>query len=239
MVSRDGRHIAAVDGPRVTLRVWRLTQAEPQSWGLTFPDSIRSLAWREDGKVLAIQHRFGNVKLLRPFTTTKSPKNIAVVPRGVTGQMAFGPRGAYLATSQRDAVTVWDTETHEDPLEIPGASRFAFRPDGQRLATDGLDGIVQVWDLVRRRSVISLDRRSSFQIRSLSYSPDGSHLAVLDEAKRVSIWQLDDSTAAFCVPVPDAAFVTYGRRGRLLCCLTRRGARILDTRDGRQVFAFR
>ena len=82
--------------------------------------------------MLAIQHRFGNVQLLRPFTTTKSPKNIAVVPRGVTGQMAFGPRGAYLATSQRDAVTVWDTETHQVRWKypVPVGLRFARTANG-------------------------------------------------------------------------------------------------------------
>ena len=60
----------------------------------------------------------------------------------------------------------------------------AFRPDGRRLATGSLDGMVKVWDLESGREVLALKGHTK-GVFGLAFSPEGQRLASASQDKTV------------------------------------------------------
>lgn len=82
-------------------------------------------------------------------------------------------------------VVLWDVPTQRwwDVVDPNSSASWcaAFSPNGTRLATAGLDGIVRVWDssaLPAGTRLPSLDRDPEPPVGSLRYSPDGRKLLV-------------------------------------------------------------
>src|SRR5262249_36852438 len=87
-------------------------------------------------------------------------------PRTVL-RLAVSPGGRRLAVCGQgdEIVTVTDVKTravtHRLPGHTKGCSVAAFTPDGKRLLTGDLDGVLHVWDLTRSRPEIHNFRLSS------------------------------------------------------------------------------
>lgn len=63
----------------------------------------------------------------------------------------------------------------------------AFSPDGQVLATGGMDGMVKLWE-VRTGSLLQNLRTTAYGINALAFSPDGKLLAAGTLLGRVLVW---------------------------------------------------
>jgi len=74
---------------------------------------------------------------------------------------------------------VWDasTSTAHDIATLKGpqasVNSVAFNPDGQRLATGSVDGIVRLWD-VRSGQTVSELKDNQGPVNSVAFSPDRS-----------------------------------------------------------------
>jgi WD40 repeat protein len=70
-----------------------------------------------------------------------------------------------------------------------GIHAVAFSPDGQRIATGGLDGVVKVWQ-VNGQELFTLTGHSD-RIWSLDFSPDGDLLASGSADGTIKLWRPD------------------------------------------------
>jgi WD40 repeat protein/tetratricopeptide (TPR) repeat protein len=112
--------------------------------------------------------------------------------RTLTGPPFRLSHAAFSADGKRLAATVfeggcearvWDVATgrqlHVLRGHTPGAnlgiSSVAFSPDGKRIITGGMDGLVKVWDAQTGKQLRSLKHAS--HVRSVAFSPDGKWIA--------------------------------------------------------------
>ena len=83
------------------------------------------------------------------------------------------------AGTARGWVIMWDTSNWRELLSFSADTAplrsIAFSPDGRRLVTAGLDGIVKVWDANDGNDLMTLSGHES-TVDRVSWSPDGTCL---------------------------------------------------------------
>jgi WD40 repeat protein len=130
--------------------------------------ALRSVAFSPDGKLLAAGTGNGARAGERPDVYLWDLKTYA--PRRLRGHdaliagVAFAPDGKRLATASIDfnrgqsgEVKLWDVETGEEMLTLPGAMAVAFTADDQRLAAFAYEEfnrpVVRVWEAFAEKEI--------------------------------------------------------------------------------------
>lgn len=177
--------------------------------------AARSLAVSSDGRLLAVGHDTGTIRLWDITEPHHAVPVVDIIHEGISVVVAFHPRTQLLATGSTDGtVRLWNITDPSHPAEISTldcrsgslntVDTLAFNPDGQSMATGGRDGTVALWDIrtptapvptatVRYRKRPSKRRKSGPY--SMRYSPDGRILAIggdNDSYKIVELWDVTD-----------------------------------------------
>jgi WD40 repeat protein/serine/threonine protein kinase len=118
---------------------------------------------------------------------------IRAIDTGPVKAMALSPDGMTLVTSA-DNVAFWEMNTGRMIGWLTNYDEqvwsMAFSPNGQRLATGGVDQLVHVWDVQTRQHVQQLRGHES-EVLALAFSPDGETLASGSKDTTVRLWNLN------------------------------------------------
>src|SRR5262249_26304069 len=153
---------------------------------------VADLAFSPDNKHLAVASGDATIHLWSVATG----KRLSSLKgdRSKTGSLAYSPNGKLLASSDGQAIRLWDTVTNNPMRVIPGKEGFlVFSPDSRILATVGKQ--IQLWD------VASGKKRCEFggDTRYLAFSPDSSRIATVELAgEAILLW--DVASGARVVP---------------------------------------
>ncbi|MGA2248907.1 MAG: hypothetical protein ABSH48_28470, partial [Verrucomicrobiota bacterium] len=107
----------------------------------------------------------------------------------------FSPDGRWLATSTSE-YQLWEVGSwHPKGPPKPGCqvahwNYTAFSPDGQVMART-MDGTkIQLLETLTEKPLATLEAPESIGLGEFQFSPDGSHLAVMQQDQQVQLWDL-------------------------------------------------
>lgn len=208
-------------------------------------DSVQSVAFSPDGKILAIaigellSPSPGKIKLLNVATGTELWTLEGHI-RDVNS-VVFSPDGQVLASAggalSNDAamVKLWDVATGRELATLIGhresVQSVAFSPNGKILASGSYDNTVKLWDVVTHREVAVLQNTGA--VESLAFSPDGRILAVNDMYGDVTLWDPISKTNLVTLSGScKLCFLAFSPDGRLLA----RGGTLWDVASHKEIF---
>jgi hypothetical protein len=144
-------------------------------------EDVKSVAFSADGQILASASTDGVLKLWDP----KTGKERATL-KGHESELtavAFSPKGSLLASGDTNAVIkLWNAQTATELTTVESDQKdvlcLAFHRDGKLLASGSKDGTICLWELKNNKALtLKTTLKSSIQVRSIAFSPDGTALA--------------------------------------------------------------
>jgi WD40 repeat protein len=185
----DGKAIATASGEE--LQLWEVSTARELRRMNGPLQSIRSVAFAPDGKVLASSGIGGSLQLWDAATGRELRRVPAL--HGWVAQVAFSPDGKSFAAGDERGAHLWETATGR---EIPRFSRLpsgpidllCFGPGGTTIALYGQD-VIRLWGLEADRQIKG---RSFPSIWTMAVSPGGSTLAAGGDSGVLTLWNLKD-----------------------------------------------
>jgi WD40 repeat protein len=154
-----------------------------------------------DSKILAIGDRNARTTLFSVATG----KQLLTLPKRETQELMFHPSGKQLAVAYCDGmVRLWEVPTGkliaEQDSEAEEIYTLDWSPDGQLLATAGLNGDISIWD----GQLIRLHRLPAPEwCISVKFSPDGTRLITAGgsgtdrEQRSVTVWGIPPGLPRF------------------------------------------
>jgi WD40 repeat protein len=186
--SSDGKLLASAADDR-TVRLWNVqTGSEIRVLrGHRLP--VNLVSFSPDGQRLASASNDGTVRIWEVGTGRELQK--LEHGRGVKA-LAFNPEGTLLATAcefldrecKNRSITIWKPTTGEMVRQIAASDNsiedLAFSPDGQMLASAGFEAPIRLWEASSGKELRHFDVKNRTYPHSVSFSHDGSRLAVQD-----------------------------------------------------------
>ena len=171
-------------------------------------DVVRSVAWSDDGKLLA-SGGYREVKLWRVSANEKSSSALELVKSFETGllghitSLRFTPHGGALVLGdsipaaagwirifaiggdhQNTAIAAW--QAHNDSLHAIDLS-----PDGGFVATAGADKTAKLWELVSGKEVGQIEAHTD-AVLGLAFNTNATELLTVSSDGHLKLWEVKD-----------------------------------------------
>jgi WD40 repeat protein/serine/threonine protein kinase len=207
--SPDSARLLSTGGDFTAL-VWDVASEKTDLPPLRHSHGITSAAWEPSGQRLATGSFDQTIKIW-DATTGRETLTLRGHVETVTS-LAWGPGGRLASASNDGSLKIWGVVRDQEWSALPAhgvrTTSVSWSPDGKRLASAGDDGIIRIWDPATREEVVAPlkghdERRVIPQfglIRSLAWSPDGTHLASAGLDGAVKIWDVAGSREVFALP---------------------------------------
>lgn len=191
-----------------------------------------SVAFSNDGKMLAVGNASGRVKIWDLITGRQAG---SLSGNGYIHCIAFSPDGKLLAVGDDDlTVKLWDVATFNSLGSFPAYSAYAdyagaiaFSRDGKMLASRTGTGALKLWDVSTgrtlhlygeqsERAAISVNNdRQRTDLVSVAFSPDGKMLASGSGNENAKLWDVSTGQQVRLLEVY-ADTIAFSPDGRLL-----------------------
>ena len=167
---------------------------------------IGSLAWRPDGKMLALG-AFREVRLVEP-----DGRAVASLPghAETVRAVAFSRDGKLLAAAggqpgRGGEVKLWDIASRKELRAIKGHAdciyAVAISPDGKLIATSSYDKLIKLWDAGTGAEIRTLKDHID-AVYALAFTPDGKRLVSAAADRTVKIWDPATGTRLYTLGEP-------------------------------------
>jgi WD40 repeat protein len=184
------------------LQFWRWPSREPLGKPVDLPVPSTALAFRTDGRQLALLTQDGHVRLLDPRSPgqhdilgSESLTELNLDP--LSAGLRYTRDGSYLVSwNGGTTVCVWSTDSGKpryDPLTLPDPCTYvALSDDEQWVATATAGGDVRVWSLETGQPATPMIPHAS-RVNTVRFSPDGNQLLTSCEDDHVRTIHWRDS----------------------------------------------
>lgn len=196
--SPDGKFLAVA----TTIGIWlyNTDTYKPLSLLTGHTDSVRSVEYSADGKILASGSSDGTIRLWDPQTT----KNIAVLTEHqneVTDIVISGDSQTLVSVGvDEKVIRLWNLNTHKLIANIKGKFNrivsLAYSPDNETVAAGDFDGTVKLFSAKKKKQTATLvghdlapsDITEPGSVLALAFSPDGTILASGSRDTTIRLW---------------------------------------------------
>jgi WD40 repeat protein len=158
--------------------------------------SVYSVAFSPDGSLLASSWNVNEIDVWG-LPAAKKLRTIRI-PVSAT-QLQFSPDGKTLCGSCNGTLLFWDPLTgkslHARDAHTGSVRQIAFSPEGDRLATQGDDMDVRIWDVTTGKQIRRHECQCSGGGEGIAWSSDGSLLATAgawwpaDPEQGLGVWE--------------------------------------------------
>lgn len=217
---------------------------------------IGSFAWTPQGQVVSAEwpnlvgqaapirvwdERGNQTRQLEVTVPTVRPGPLAVSPDGNTvaigwdnGNLSFHSiQGPELARVEHCPEVVPPKQgTYVDNDSVTG---IAYSPDGKRLATAGMDGVIHLWDTSSRTKVGTL--QNDAWTTEIAFTPDNSRLVTRYQGG-VAVWDTATETRVHNFPESGNSFgggLALSADGKRVAAVMREGVKAWDLDSGQEL----
>jgi WD40 repeat protein/serine/threonine protein kinase len=202
--SPDGRFLASSSFD-LQVKIWDLASGSQLGLIKGFDSQVNNVAFSPDGGLLATVDQDGPVRIwdVTSIFNHTAGESISLDITEIVfikqapqeaNDVAFSPDGERVAVFMpRAGIIVWDVDSGEQVLEIPGVTDFVsgitFSPDGEYLAGGSGDLGAAIWDAETGKRIMLLPETSP--ITKVAFSQDGHMLATSAKNGMVSLWDIE------------------------------------------------
>ncbi|MHC1768195.1 MAG: WD40 repeat domain-containing serine/threonine protein kinase [Verrucomicrobiia bacterium] len=180
--------VATQDG---LIRLWDTTRREVLVTLRGHTADVRAMALAPGGRLLISGDEAGVAKVWD--LSEESGRELGLKHTGLVNGLAFSPDGKVLATTDPrcDTLRLWSTESQQEVAAVRAASKavwcVAFAPDGNALATGGVDGTVCLWS-IKPLSPTALFPAHTGGVDAIAFSLDGAFMVSGSRDLTLRVW---------------------------------------------------
>jgi WD40 repeat protein/serine/threonine protein kinase len=204
-LSPDGEKIALISEPKDVHIINANTGESQRLEGHS--DLVTELAFVSNERLLTA----GEDKSIRSWNLSNMMGEILTQQKSVITDLKVSSDGRWAGVALRDGsiVRVSLLDGSDDLLgkHAGGATRVSLSPDGALLASAGLDGLIQLWDIHQKKKLRELSGHA-YAVETLRFSPDGAQLLSSGMDATIKSWPIQK-----CIKESCEAKVLDGFRG--------------------------